>query len=129
MYKYLLLVALLCSAHLGQGQKMQALAAQQPVATAPAPLPGSYRFGLDSLLAALDKAQVPSGMLYDRVMLLAGLAGLHAFNTGVGTAQRGLVRKDGCCFLRCVACFPLHHYGYETPLLSPAAAAAHGQRL
>nr|MDQ2770014.1 T9SS type A sorting domain-containing protein [Bacteroidota bacterium] len=40
---------------------------------APAPIAGSYRFRLDSLLTALNKSQVPTGILYDRVFPLARL--------------------------------------------------------
>lgn len=40
---------------------------------APAPIAGSYRFRLDSLLTALNKTQVPTGILYDRVLPLARL--------------------------------------------------------
>ncbi len=47
----------------------------EPCFLAPAPGAESYRFRLDSLLTALNKAQVPTGILYDRVFPLARLDG------------------------------------------------------
>lgn len=40
---------------------------------APAPVAGSYRFRMDSLMTSLNKAQVPTGILYDRVFPVARL--------------------------------------------------------
>ena len=39
----------------------------------PPPIPGSYRYRMDSLLTTLNKTQVPTAILYDRVFPLARL--------------------------------------------------------
>ena len=60
-------------------------AALPPYQSPPAPLAGSYRFRLDSLLAALNKTQVPTGILYDRV---APLSRLDAFGQTAADTSR-----------------------------------------
>ncbi|TGE17844.1 hypothetical protein [Hymenobacter elongatus] len=99
----LVVFALLLTARLGWAQKVQPqLAGQLSAPTgAPAPLPGSYRFGLDSLLTALDKNQVPSGILYDRVFPVARL---DAFGQALVLPNAALVCKIRVYSPACVAC-------------------------
>jgi hypothetical protein len=64
-----LLLASYCPASFAQSKSGTLPAYEYP----PAPIAGSYRFRLDSLLTALNKSQVPTGILYDRVAPLARL--------------------------------------------------------
>lgn len=76
MRRLLFAFVLLLPAQLGWTQKLtsQPQIVNPPASTAaPLPLDGSYRARLDSLLAALDKTQVPTGILYDRVFPTARL--------------------------------------------------------
>ncbi|GAA3931193.1 hypothetical protein [Hymenobacter algoricola] len=74
MQKFLLVFALLLTAHFGWTQKIVPLAIQPPAQTgAPLAVPGSYRYRMDSLMTALDKTQVLTGILYDRVFPIARL--------------------------------------------------------
>ncbi len=80
--RFLFLLLLLGSSLPGRAQRTAAVSQAvvqppqpEPCFLAPAPAAESYRFRLDSLLTALNKAQVPTGILYDRVFPLARLDG------------------------------------------------------
>lgn len=72
--RFLIVVLLLASNYLSMAQRPTLNVVQPPAYSfPPAPAAGAYRFRTDSIMVALDKTQIPTGVLYDRVFPLSRL--------------------------------------------------------